>query len=167
MPFAGSHLEICACKLPAAPVYDLVQPVVVFQRVRTNDVVVVCILQTENETAGTVHVSLYGFELHAYLQILETTLVSNEERKTIVGAVSRRLCNYIWFGRRTGIRSHYPFALGPLARPGAVEAGWHLTCLVAVEIVGLRLPGGLQRGWFLRRSRSRRREEPVLSAFHN
>src|SRR5713226_6185636 len=124
----------------------MIETVVVLCCVSAHDVVVVRVLQAENQSASTVYVARDGLEPHTELQIPEASVVSDEQRKPVVGTICRSLCDYVRFRGGRRLSQHYPPAFRSLPRPGAMELGRHATWAVAVKVVGDRLTRSQERG---------------------
>src|SRR5437879_9838206 len=71
MPFARRYLEVGASELTAPPIYHVTKPVVALESVRTNDVIVVRILEAKDQPSGPINFSRDRLELYAEIQVLD------------------------------------------------------------------------------------------------
>src|SRR5215813_4444982 len=78
VPGSGTDLEIGACELDTPAFHNVVEPVIIFERVGTNDVVIFGILQTKHQTAGLVDTAGNGFEFNADVQVAKRAFVANQ-----------------------------------------------------------------------------------------
>ena len=121
MPLARDNFHAGSRNLASAPIDYVIEVVVVFQGVRADDVVIVRVLEPEDQSRGPVHIPRNSFELYIHFEILERTVIRNDERKAVVGLICRSLREHIGLGWRAGIRLHDPLGLCTVASQSTMK----------------------------------------------
>src|SRR6266496_3579250 len=87
VPFSRRDLKIGSRELAAAAVDDVIEPVILLRSVGANDVVVVRILQTEDQSSCPVNASRHCLEPNAQIQVLKRSLIGDQQREAVIGLV--------------------------------------------------------------------------------
>ena len=130
VPLVRRDLGIGTGKLFALAFDHPIKSHIVFERVRTGDIVIVRRQQTQSDAAGLVDRPRYGFEPHRDFEVLTREGLVDRQREPVIGAILAYLRN------RTALRRRRIADDGPLAAR---------TLASAPEGEVLRLPAGLHR----------------------
>src|SRR5262249_3403199 len=81
------HLGVGAGELAAAAANDVVEAHIVFERVRSNDVVVVLVDHTNDDSSRLIDASSDGLESHRHNDVSRRYAVVNADGKARIGAI--------------------------------------------------------------------------------
>src|SRR6476660_4941194 len=121
MPFTGGNLGVDAVNFLSAAFDDAIKTNIVFERVGTNNVVVVAVENADSDTPGLINVAGDGFEFQRDINVLGDDGIKNCERETIIRSVRARLFNCA-AGRGSLITDHNPSAQIALSGSRKLEA---------------------------------------------
>src|SRR5260370_22560669 len=129
VPFANGHLDIVLGRfqLHALVVHNLVEPIVVFQRVHARDVVVVRVLGAPDDSAALVFLALDRLEMNTDFPVLEAAVLRNAQIEDFLGTGSGLGQGEARLGRGASVRHHFPHAALPFVRWGCLPGAWHLS----------------------------------------
>ena len=91
MPLVGGNFYVRTCDFHATAFDNTIEPNVVFERVGSDNVIVVGINQAHRDTARPVDASRHRFEPHGNINVLGYSRAIDRKRKTIIGPVGARL----------------------------------------------------------------------------
>src|SRR5215475_15119015 len=93
MPLTAGDFGVDAVDLLPAAFDDAVESNIVFERVGSDNVVVVAIKNTNSDSPSLINVAGDGFEFQGDIDVLRSDGIKNCERETIIGSVRTRLFN--------------------------------------------------------------------------
>src|SRR5215213_1880339 len=122
MPFTRSDLDVGGGKLLATAFYNTIEADIVFQRIRTNHVIIVRRSDAQRDAAGLINSAGDGLEANRDLHILRRHWLINCERETKVCSIGVRLF-YRAFAWGRGILDDRPLTDRALAGSGKFKIG--------------------------------------------
>src|SRR5262249_18122816 len=93
MPFTAGNLGVDAVNLLSAAFDNAIKTNIVFERVGSNNVVVVAVESEEGDAPGLINGAGDGFEFQRDINVLGDDGIKNCERETIIRSVRARLFN--------------------------------------------------------------------------
>src|SRR5262252_6338473 len=142
MPLTAGNFGVDAVNLLSAAFDDAIKTNIVFERVGTNNVVVVAVENADGDAPGLINVAGGGFEFQGDFNVLGGDRIKNCERETIIGSVRARLFNCA-AGRGSFVTHHNPSAQIALSGSRKLKAGRRRTKLHFCDSDGQS--GGLRK----------------------
>src|SRR6266852_4284544 len=132
VPGVDRHLQALFCfQLDTFAGHNLVEAVVVLQRVHAADVVVVVVLEAPDKTASLIRVTGNRLESHTKLHVRVPAVVHDTDVEDAAGTLGGLGERIACFGRRRIVRDDFPDTAFALAGLLGLPAGRHLADILS------------------------------------